>query len=430
MILHGNQRGGSKNLALHLLKEENDHVDVHELRGFISDDLVSALNEVHAVSKGTRAKQFLYSLSLNPPPQEKVSTAAFEKAIGQVEDKLGLSDQPRAIVFHEKQGRRHCHAVWSRIDTQEMKAIPLPYTKFKLMDISRELYIEHGWTMPRGMMNSEQRDPNNFTLSQWQQAKRVGKNPREIKRVFRDCWAVSDSKNGFEQALKERGYRLAKGDRRGFVALDHRCEVFAVAKWAGVKTKNVRAKLDNENHLPSIMETKVQIANDMAAQLTRIQTQQARAIEARKQRIDNQLKKMAAQQRQERQNQKNAQITRSQLESRQRQARFRKGLRGIMDRVTGKHRQTKQYNAQEAKRALQRDRQEKDALIFKQEERRQAHRSRMEHLEVFRQTRAQSLSKDIEQYRDISQQKRDLFEFRENRPQSQTIKGMSHEPKL
>jgi len=46
MILHGNQRGGSKNLALHLLKEENDHVDVHELRGFISDDLVSALNEV------------------------------------------------------------------------------------------------------------------------------------------------------------------------------------------------------------------------------------------------------------------------------------------------------------------------------------------------------------------------------------------------
>ncbi len=138
-----------------------------------------------------------------------------------------------------------------------MKAIPLPYTKFKLMDISRELYIEHGWTMPRGMMNSEQRDPNNFTLSQWQQAKRTGKDPREIKKVFRDCWAVSDSKNGFEQALKERGYKLAKGDRRGFVALDHRCEVFAVAKWAGVKTKAVRAKLDNEDNLPSVIDTRM-----------------------------------------------------------------------------------------------------------------------------------------------------------------------------
>ena len=63
MILEGNQRGGAKNLALHLLQEENDHVDVHELRGFISDDLVSALNKVHAVSKGARAKQFLFSLT-------------------------------------------------------------------------------------------------------------------------------------------------------------------------------------------------------------------------------------------------------------------------------------------------------------------------------------------------------------------------------
>ncbi len=429
MILHGNQRGVAKNLALHLLKEENDHVEVHELRGFISDDLVSAL-KVHAVSKGTRAKQFLYSLSLNPPPQEKVSTTDFEKAIGQVEDKLGLSDQPRAIVFHEKQGRRHCHAVWSRIDTQEMKAIPLPYTKFKLMDISRELYIERGWTMPRGMMNSAQRDPNNFTLSQWQQAKRTGKDPREIKKVFRDCWAVSDSKNGFEQALKERGYRLAKGDRRGFVALDHRCEVFAVSKWAGVKTKNVRAKLDNEDHLPSVVDTRTQIANDMAEQLTRLQNQQARAIETRKQRIDDQLKKTVAKQRQERQDQKNAQATRWQLETQKRQARFRKGLRGIMDRVTGKHRQTKQYNAQKAKQALQRDRQEKDALIFKQADQRQALQSRMEHLEAFRQTRTQLLSNDIEQYRDISQQKRDLFEFRENQPQGQAVKGMSHEQKL
>ncbi len=427
MILHGNQRGGAKNLALHLLKEENDHVEVHELRGFVSDDLVSALNEVHAVSKGTRAKQFLFSLSLNPPLQEKVSTPEFEKAIGQVEDKLGLSDQPRAIVFHEKQGRRHCHVVWSRIDSQAMKAIPLPYTKYKLMGISRDLYIEHGWTMPRGMMNSEERDPNNFTLSQWQQAKRTGKDPREIKQVFRDCWAVSDSKNAFEQALKERGYRLAKGDRRGYVALDNRCEVFAVARWTGVKTKDVRARLGNEDDLPSVTEARAQIANDMAAQLTRLQNQQTSAIETRKQHVDDQLKQMVVKQRQERQDQNNAQTIRWQLETRHRQERFNKGLRGFMDRVTGKHRKMKQINAQETKQALLRNRQEKDALIFKQADQRQALQSRMEHLEDFRQTRTQLLSSDIEQYRDISQEKRDLFELRKNQSKGQTMKGMNHE---
>ena len=69
-----------------------------------------------------------------------------------IEQKLGLEDQPRAIVFHEKDGRRHCHAVWSRIDAQEMKAINLPFFKNRLMEISRELYLEHGWDMPHGMI--------------------------------------------------------------------------------------------------------------------------------------------------------------------------------------------------------------------------------------------------------------------------------------
>ncbi len=110
MILHSNQRCGAKNLALHLLKEENEHVDVHELRGFTSDNLVSALNEIYAVSRGTHAKKFLFSLILNPPPTENVSTDVFEDAIWRIEQKLGRSDQPRAIIFHEKGGRRHCRA--------------------------------------------------------------------------------------------------------------------------------------------------------------------------------------------------------------------------------------------------------------------------------------------------------------------------------
>jgi len=100
-------------------------VEVHDIRGFVSDDLVSALKEAQAISRGTKAKQFLFSLSLNPPPQENVSTVDFEKAIEKAEEKLGLTNQLRAIVFHEKEGRRHCHAVWSRIDANAMRTISL-----------------------------------------------------------------------------------------------------------------------------------------------------------------------------------------------------------------------------------------------------------------------------------------------------------------
>lgn len=138
MILIGNQRGGGRDLALHLLKEENDHVRVHQLRGFVASDLEGAFKEAYAISRGTRCTQFLFSLSLNPPPGAEVSTEAFESAIERTEAKLGLTGQPRAIVFHEKEGRRHAHAVWSRIKVDEMKAVQLSHSTLKLMDVSRE----------------------------------------------------------------------------------------------------------------------------------------------------------------------------------------------------------------------------------------------------------------------------------------------------
>lgn len=151
MILKGSQRGGAKQLARHLLNTaENEHVHAHDIRGFIADDLESAFQEAYAVSRGTRARQFLFSLSMNPPLQENVPTHIFEMAIEAVEQKLGLDGQPRAVVFHEKEGRRHAHVVWSRIDTEQMKAINLPHYKLKLRDLSKQLYLENGWQMPRG----------------------------------------------------------------------------------------------------------------------------------------------------------------------------------------------------------------------------------------------------------------------------------------
>ncbi|MGH8547171.1 MAG: hypothetical protein ACRERU_00920 [Methylococcales bacterium] len=70
MILVGNQRGGAKDLALHLLKEENEHVEVHEVRGFASQNLAAALTESYAISRATKCRRYLFSLSLNPPPNE------------------------------------------------------------------------------------------------------------------------------------------------------------------------------------------------------------------------------------------------------------------------------------------------------------------------------------------------------------------------
>ncbi len=165
MILKGNQR------SLHLLNvEQNEHVNVHEVRGFMAEDVLGALNEAYALSKGTKCKQFMYSLSLNPPQTEYVDIETFETTLNRIEKRLGLEGQPRIVVFHEKEGRRHAHAVWSRIDIDKMKAINIAFPKRKLNEIAKSLYLEHGWKMPKGFRDKNLKNPLNYTRAEWQQA--------------------------------------------------------------------------------------------------------------------------------------------------------------------------------------------------------------------------------------------------------------------
>lgn len=261
MILKAKERGDASQLARYLLAtRENDHVELHEVSGFASDDLIEAFREADAIARGTRCKNYLFSMSLNPPAGAYVEAEVFERAADQIAQKLGLSHQPRAIVLHEKDGRRHAHVVWSRIDTEQMRSINLSHYKSKLHDISRELFLDHGWDMPRGLLHHRLRDPLNFTREEWQQAKRASLDPREIKAALQQCWQSSDSRASFEQALKERGFWLARGDRRGYVAVDYLGEVYSLSRYADVATKDLEQRLGDREQLPSLDVVKADIA--------------------------------------------------------------------------------------------------------------------------------------------------------------------------
>jgi hypothetical protein len=372
MILNGNQRGGAKDLAVHLLKPENDHVQVHELRGFVSDDLLGAFTESYAISRGTRCKQFLYSLSLNPPEGAKVSTEAFEKAADKVEERLGLDGQPRAIVFHEKNGRRHAHVVWSRIDPQEMKAVQLSHSKRKLREVSRELFREHGWEMPKGLIDRNARDPKNFSLAEWQQARRFGKDPRQIKAAIQDAWAISDTRGALEAALDERGYVLARGDRRGFVVLDRDGEIYSLPKWADLKTKEVRARLGSEKNLPSVAEARGSIAKTMTPAVQRLEAERRRMAKVQNRQLDLERQRLVKAQREERKRFELALQARAFREAKQRQGRYRKGFAGLWDILRGESARIRTQNELEAWQAIKRDQAQRDGLISKHVEARRA----------------------------------------------------------
>ncbi len=379
MILKGSQRSGARQLSEHLLNDrDNDHVSLCELRGFVARDLHGALAESYAISKGTRCKQFLFSLSLNPPKQAAPTEAMLLEAAEKAEKRLGLEGQPRAIIIHEKEGRRHAHAVWSRIDPESMKAINLPHFKRKLTALSRELYLEHGWKLPDGLRRDGGRSPLNFSHEEWQQAKRLKLDPQEIKQSFLDAWARSDGVKAFSAALAERGYFLARGDRRGFVALDIHGEVYAVSRLCDVRTKDVKAKLGEPDHLPGVAEVEAQIASRVTDKLRSFieQAEEKRtreaapAIAAKAELIKSQRAERAAMLKEQK--------TRLEAENRMRAARIRKGLRGLWDTLTGKAKATRQQNEAELAQALKRDREERDRMAFDQLQARRAAQDRLD----------------------------------------------------
>lgn len=371
MILNGSQRGGARDLAVHLIKPENEHVEVHEIRGFVSGTLAGALREAEAVSRGTKCRRHLYSLSLNPPETESVAIASFQSAIDRVEAKLGLSGHPRIIVFHEKQGRRHAHCIWSRINPETMTAPRLSHDRLKLGDVSRELYIEHGWKMPEGLVDPALRNPLNFSREEWLKAKRIGKGPRDIKAAFQQCWAASDSGRALRQALEAKGYYLARGDRRNVVAVDVDGEVYALARWTGVKSKDVNARTSDLAELPAVAETKVRVANLAREKLTGFLGDLVKEFATASQRFEDTRRSMVAQHRMAREELVQKHQLRRDEEARERAKRFRKGLAGLWDRVTGRHATLRHQAENEAAANAAREAAEKQALIDRQLQERQ-----------------------------------------------------------
>lgn len=396
MLLKASQRGSGQNLAAHLMRmDENDHVSLHEMRGFASDNLRDAFKEVEGIARGTRCTQYLFSLSLSPPEDAAVGVGVFEDAIERIEQRLGLEGQPRAVVMHEKQGRRHAHCVWSRIDAETMTAKQMSWFKSKLMGISRELYLEHGWKMPRGLENSAERNPTNFTLAEWQQAKRQGIDPRWLKQAVQDCWKQADDKKAFEHVLQDRGFFLAKGDKRGFVVLDHGGEVWSLPRLLDLKTKDVRSRLGESEALSSVKETQKTIGQRMTPAIRRHVAESRDQFAQRSNKLGQQKETMTREHREGRLDLDERHKSEWDIETRERAARLPKGLRGVWHRLTGRYQEVRRQNEEDARRSRERQAEERQKLIDKQLEERAALQRQFKELRLRQAEQLLELRKEI-----------------------------------
>lgn len=363
MILKGSQRGGGKNLADHLTNtRENDHVEIVEIRGVAARDLHGAFNEIEALSRGTKATQPFYSVSINPPEDARLTVDDFRAAAQAIEEKLGLTDQPRTIVTHEKNARLHAHVVWSRIDIEQMKAIQLSHDRPKLKEVSRELFKEYGFDMPEGLRDRAKASPDNFSPQIWQQAKRIGEDPRDLKRIISDAFRDADSAKAFQAQLESHAMFLARGDRRGFVVLHHTGEALPINRYLDLKQKDIRARLGDPKDQITIDQARSYLKARMTAQAEhQLETLKKKQAAERKPQADK-AQKMRRDHRTAREALRTAQEARTAREELERANRLRTGVRGLWQRFTGEYGRIAKQNVAEAEASRVRDTAEREAL--------------------------------------------------------------------
>ena len=93
---------GGRQLAAHLLRaDKNEHVDLHEIRGFMAGDLHGPFQEAHAASKVHEPSN---PSSRSAPPEERAPIEVFETAIESAEDRLGLTEDLAPLADRRFQG--------------------------------------------------------------------------------------------------------------------------------------------------------------------------------------------------------------------------------------------------------------------------------------------------------------------------------------
>jgi hypothetical protein len=263
VIIKGKSVGGAKRLAVHLMRTDtNERAEVKELRGVAAEDLRGALLEMEAVAAGTRTTKPFYHGSINTRADERLTDEQRRHAIDRLEAALGLTGQARTIVVHEKEGREHCHIVWSRIDLERMAAISDSHNYRKHEEVARALEREFGHERVQGAhaeRDGKARPERTPSHAEMLQADRTGLSPKQVKEQITELWRGTDNGKDFSVALWNAGYVLARGDRRDYVVIDPRGGTHSLARRVeGEKAKDIRERMADLDpaRVPSLADAK------------------------------------------------------------------------------------------------------------------------------------------------------------------------------
>ena len=267
MIIKGKSRAGPQQLATHLGNaEKNERVSLVETRGTIAQDLRGALVEMDAYAVGTKCERSLYHAAISPEPPHVLTPEQRAEAIDALEKRLGLDDHARVVVMHEKLGRQHIHIVWSRIDLEKMRSVSDSHNYRKHEEVARDLERRFGHDRVQGAHHERdgvERPDRTPSRAELRQEERTGITGKMVKDEVTAAFRASDGPEAFRAALEERGYLLARGDRRDYVIIDRKGGIHSLTRRIdGIKAAELREFMApmNPESVPNIEQAREVIA--------------------------------------------------------------------------------------------------------------------------------------------------------------------------
>ena len=199
-------------------------------------DVKLGMLEMTAVASGSRCRKFLYLANINPDVcgGRELDDDEAEEAAEQLLETLGFGVEHQwMLIRHLKNGRPHFHLIANRVSPITLKAVHLGWNYPKQESVARTLEKRFGITAVMGSSSKRAQACHNIPKNERpplrkrkhkhkveQQAKRTKIPTSQVADDMAWAWSPAIPFGEWQTNLEERGYLLAKGDRRDLVVID------------------------------------------------------------------------------------------------------------------------------------------------------------------------------------------------------------------
>ena len=179
--------------------------------------------------------------------------------------------------------------------------------------------------------------------------------------LCQNAWKHSDDLKSFKHALEERGLFLAQGDRRGFVVLDNSSKVYSLSRFGGIKTKELKNRLGSPDSLPTATATqdkiRLSINSEIRGRISMLKRQHEQELKP----LQDKKAELVRVQRAERRELAEQQRVKRHILAKEGRDKFRRGVMGFFDKVTGREKRIRLINQKETAKLRQK---QKTARLF------------------------------------------------------------------